>query len=177
MVSKLLFCNQWNRKQRESNWKPYLSEASKASPIGDVVDSSDHSCQAQICCGLLDHIDVTLFDGFWGSFFPLNPSTIPFVLFSHGVGGRVVSVDRHQMALLVVIHSQLFLCRGGQATVLAANSIFFCFLLVKNHWFAWSANQWPLVGETLFTVFGLKGTYDVLILLWFFSNGPRTGQL
>ena len=27
------------------------------------------------------------------------------------------------------------------------------------------------------TVFGLKGTYDVLLLLWFFSNGPRTGQL
>ena len=30
---------------------------------------------------------------------------------------------------------------------------------------------------SLLTVFGLKGTYNVLLLLWFFSNGPRTGQL
>ena len=34
---------------------------------------------------------------------------------------------------------------------LATNSIFFCFLFVKNHWFAWRANQWPLIGETLFS--------------------------
>ena len=34
---------------------------------------------------------------------------------------------------------------------LATNSIFFCFLFVKNHWFSGRANQWPLVGETLFS--------------------------
>ena len=28
---------------------------------------------------------------------------------------------------------------------------FFLFLFVKNHWFAWRANQWPLIGETLFS--------------------------
>ena len=33
---------------------------------------------------------------------------------------------------------------------LATNSIFFWFLFVKNHWFARRANQWPLVGGTLF---------------------------
>ena len=32
---------------------------------------------------------------------------------------------------------------------LATNSIFFCFLFMKNHWFACKANQWPLIGETL----------------------------
>ena len=32
---------------------------------------------------------------------------------------------------------------------MVTNSIFFCFLFVKNHWFAWRENQWPLVGETL----------------------------
>ena len=37
--------------------------------------------------------------------------------------------------------------RPGQAT----NSIFFYFLFVKTHWFAWRANQWPLSGETLFS--------------------------
>ena len=34
---------------------------------------------------------------------------------------------------------------------LVTNSTFFCFLFVKSHWFAWRANQWPLVGETLFS--------------------------
>ena len=34
---------------------------------------------------------------------------------------------------------------------LATNSIFFCFLFVKTHWFAWRANQWPLFGKTLFS--------------------------
>ena len=38
-------------------------------------------------------------------------------------------------------------CAAGLDT----NSIFFCFLFVKNHWFAWRANQWPLIGETLFS--------------------------
>ena len=38
-----------------------------------------------------------------------------------------------------------------KAPGLATNSIFICFLFVKNHWFAWRANQWPLVGETLFS--------------------------
>ena len=28
---------------------------------------------------------------------------------------------------------------------------FFLFLFVKNHWFAWRANQWPLIGEPLFS--------------------------
>ena len=28
---------------------------------------------------------------------------------------------------------------------------FFLFLFVQNHWFAWRANQWPLVRETLFS--------------------------
>ena len=34
---------------------------------------------------------------------------------------------------------------------LATNSISFCFLFVKTHWFAWRANQWPLIGESLFS--------------------------
>ena len=34
---------------------------------------------------------------------------------------------------------------------LATNWIFFCFLFVKNHWFTWRANQWPLIKETLFS--------------------------
>ena len=34
---------------------------------------------------------------------------------------------------------------------LATNSILFCFLFVKTHWFAWRPNQWPLIGETLFS--------------------------
>ena len=34
-------------------------------------------------------------------------------------------------------------------TGLVPNSIFF-FLFVKNHWFAWRANKWSLVGETQF---------------------------
>ena len=34
---------------------------------------------------------------------------------------------------------------------LATNSILLCFLFVKNHWFTWRANQWPLIGETLFS--------------------------
>ena len=35
---------------------------------------------------------------------------------------------------------------GTSSPGLATNSIFFCFLSVKNHWFA---HHWPLVGETL----------------------------
>ena len=38
-------------------------------------------------------------------------------------------------------------CEKGLAT----NSIFFCFLFVKTHRFAWRANQWPLIGEALFS--------------------------
>ena len=34
---------------------------------------------------------------------------------------------------------------------LATYSIFFCVLFVKTHWFAWRANQWPLIGETQFS--------------------------
>ena len=40
---------------------------------------------------------------------------------------------------------------SGWTPGLATNSICFCFLCVKNHWFAWRANQWPLAGETLFS--------------------------
>ena len=34
---------------------------------------------------------------------------------------------------------------------LATNSNFFCFLFVKTHRFAGRPNQWPLIGETLFS--------------------------
>ena len=34
---------------------------------------------------------------------------------------------------------------------LATNSIFFCLLFLKTHWFAWRANQWSLVKEILFS--------------------------
>ena len=39
---------------------------------------------------------------------------------------------------------------------LATNSIFFCFLFVKNHWLAWRPNQWPLIWETLFSFVPLR---------------------
>ena len=41
--------------------------------------------------------------------------------------------------------------RGWGQLGLATNSISFCFLLVKYYWFAWRANQWPLIGELLFS--------------------------
>ena len=34
---------------------------------------------------------------------------------------------------------------------LATDSIFFCFLFMKAHWFACRAYQWTLIGETLFS--------------------------
>ena len=42
---------------------------------------------------------------------------------------------------------------GWSLAGLATNSIFSPFLFVKTHWFAWRANQWPLIGETLFSSF------------------------
>ena len=45
----------------------------------------------------------------------------------------------------------------GRIAGLATYSIFFCFLLMKNHWFTWRANQWPLSMETLL--------YDMLFAL------------
>ena len=39
----------------------------------------------------------------------------------------------------------------GLRQVWTLTQFFFCFLFVKTHWFAWRANQWPLIGETLFS--------------------------
>ena len=38
---------------------------------------------------------------------------------------------------------------GGGSAGMATNSIFFCSLFVKNHRFAWRANQLPLFGKNI----------------------------
>ena len=50
----------------------------------------------------------------------------------------------------------------------------------KNHWFAWRANQWPLIGETLFSVVppnnshvSVSGTSEGF-LSWNTLHGPLT---
>ena len=51
--------------------------------------------------------------------------------------------------------------RGFHLQGLATNSIFFSFLFVKNQGFAWRANQWPLVRETLFSSVSPSYTLDL----------------
>ena len=41
----------------------------------------------------------------------------------------------------------------GGCRVWPLTRFFFCFLFVKNHWFAWRANQWLLIGRVLFSSF------------------------
>ena len=71
-------------------------------------------------------------------------------------------------------------------TVFLSSSFSFSFVLVVDLFltsFLVIETCWPQTNLTLefqrllTTVFGLKGTYDVLILLSYFSNGPRIGQL
>ena len=63
---------------------------------------------------------------------------------------------------------QLHRCciRSGSASLqrvrLAANSILFCFLFVKNHQFACKANRWPHVGERLLSSIPQPSTHLVL---------------
>ena len=66
-------------------------------------------------------------------------ASIPFdiLMTLQGWSGEVCQKRRHQSAL-------------GDLQV--SNSILFCSLFVNNHAFAWRANQWPLVRETLFSV-------------------------
>ena len=67
------------------------------------------------------------------------------------------------------------LCKRGNRSIpgLATNSIFFCFLFVKTHWFAWRADQWPLIGETLLS--SVPPSISLVSDPWkgFNTKGPR----
>ena len=58
-----------------------------------------------------------------------------------------VTISVNHNCILHYLHSSQSLLFSSECQVWPLTQFFFCFLFVKNHWFAWRANHWPLIGE------------------------------